>query len=167
MIDEEPEGAIHLHIKHHSALSLLLPYWLRQRTGELWIQPDAAADLNRHGFALKSLQWCPLEETGERILVQFPAVDNICVARTKTFDNLSLPLFNKWGIFNISSHPYMCAKNDCHIFPKLPFCMCDYVSNMMRSFLRQMPHWCQRHCQSGRWATCRKDWPGHVFLEVL
>lgn len=122
MIDEEPEGAIHLHIKHHSALSLLLPYWLRQRTGELWIQPDAAADLNRHGFALKSLQWCPLEETGERILVQFPAVDNICVARPKTFDNLSLPVCSINGAFSIFQVIHTCVQKMTATFsPNCPF----------------------------------------------
>lgn len=122
MIDEEPEGAIHLHIKHHSALSLLLPYWLRQRTGELWIQPDAAADLNRHGFALKSLQWCPLEETGERILVQFPAVDNICIAWTKTFDNLSLPVCSINGAFSIFQVIHTCVQKMTATFsPNCPF----------------------------------------------
>lgn len=173
MIDEEPEGAIHLHIKHHCALSLLLPYWLRQRTGELWIQPDAAADLNRHGFALKSLQWCPLEETGERILVQFPAVDNICVAWTKTFDNLSLPVCSINGAFSIFQVIHTCVQKMTTTFsPNCPFaCVTTWATwwgpslgKCLTDVRETLPKWQMGNTQKGLTRTCVFGGPVSAFV---
>lgn len=67
------------------------------------------------------------------------------VASMKTFDLLEFTcLFDRPDIFNICGHLYAHEKQKDCIFPKLPCCLGNYMSHMLRSFLRQMPCWGQR-----------------------